>query len=112
MSDSITPEPRPTSYLVNVPRLASVSQLRTLKPLAEPPPFWWIRWVPTALLVIFLTYVVYVVGRVAIVPVLASLALAYVLNPMVEAFEGRGFSRIMSSVIALLLVGSAITMFV
>ena len=54
----------------------------------------------------------YVVGRVAIVPVLASLALAYVLNPIVESFEARGFSRIMSSVIALLLVGSGITLFV
>lgn len=111
MPNSITSARPPTGYLVNVPRLASVAQLRTLKPPAERPPFWWIRWVPTALLVILVTYFVYVVGRVAIVPVLASLALAYVLNPIVETFESRGFSRMIAAVVALLLVGSGIALF-
>jgi predicted PurR-regulated permease PerM len=68
--------------------------------------------VPTALLVAVLTYLFYIIGRVAIVPVLASLALAYVLNPVVEVFERRGFSRIISASLALLLVTACVLLFI
>jgi predicted PurR-regulated permease PerM len=67
--------------------------------------------VPTALFVVVIVYLVYVVGRVAIVPVLASAALAYVLNPVVEIFERRGFSRMVAALAALLLVTAAVLLF-
>jgi hypothetical protein len=47
----------------------------------------------------------YVAGRVAVVPVLASFALAYLVNPLVERFETRGLSRTVASIAALLVVG-------
>ena len=94
-----------------MPRLAPAPQPRPTKPPTEPAPFWWLRWVPTALLVIAITYLFYVVGRVAIVPVLASLALAYILNPIVEVFERRGLSRFMAALAALFSVGTSILLF-
>lgn len=67
-------------------------------------PFWWLRWVPTVVISILILYFLYVVGSVAIVPVLASFAVAYLLNPIVLQFEKRGISRPISSVVAILLV--------
>jgi predicted PurR-regulated permease PerM len=95
-----------------MPRLASPPQVRVVKPEEERPPFWWLRWVPTVLLVSLTLYLAYVIGRVAIVPVLASFGLAYVLNPIVEIFERRGFSRLMAALLALLLVTAAMVLFV
>jgi predicted PurR-regulated permease PerM len=43
--------------------------------------------------------------------VLASAALAYVLNPLVEIFQRRGFSRLWAALLALLLVTLAIAGF-
>ena len=68
-------------------------------------PFWWLRWVPAVVLTVLLLEILYVAGRVAIVPVLASFALAYLLNPLVERFETRGLSRTVASIAALLVVG-------
>ena len=42
----------------------------------EKSPFAWLRWVPTVVMSVLILYFLYVVGRVAIVPVLASFALA------------------------------------
>lgn len=83
------------------------------KPAASPykSPFWWLRWVPTVIVSALLLYFLYIVGRVAIVPVLASFALAYLLNPIVYEGEKRGLSRVWSSVIAILLVTLVITGF-
>ncbi len=75
-----------------------------LKPPDERMPFWWLRWVPSVVVSILVLYFLYVVGSVAIVPVLASFALAYLLNPIVYQAEKRGLSRTMSSIIAILLV--------
>jgi predicted PurR-regulated permease PerM len=94
-----------------MPRLAPAPQLRSIKPPPERPPFWWIRWVPTSLFVAVSLYLAYIIGRVAIIPVLASAALAYVLNPVVEIFERRGFSRLWSAVLALLAVTAATALF-
>ena len=98
-----------------MPRLATAAQQpRILHPPAgddERPPFWWIRWVPTTLFFLFVLYLGYVVGRVAVVPVLASAALAYVLNPIVEIFERRGFSRLWAALLALLVVTAAVAAF-
>src|SRR6187402_770097 len=97
-----------------MPRLATAPQPRTLKQTpgeGERPPFWWIRWVPTALFCAVVLYLAYVIGRVAVVPVLASAALAYVLNPIVEIFEKRGFSRLWAALLALLVVTVAVAGF-
>lgn len=94
-----------------MPRLAPIPQPRPVRPPLDRPPFWWLRWVPTALFISVVIYFVYVVGRVAIIPVLASLALAYVLNPIVEVFERRGFSRMISSLLALVIVTAFVVLF-
>ena len=71
-------------------------------------PFWWFRWVPTAVVSALLIYLIYVIGSVVVVPVLASFALAYLLNPLVYQFEKRGLSRLVSALGAILLVSLAI----
>lgn len=74
-------------------------------------PFWWLRWVPTVVVSTLILYFLYVVGSVAIVPVLASFALAYLLNPIVYQGEKRGLSRTVSAIVAILLVALAVTAF-
>ncbi|MGI8566040.1 MAG: AI-2E family transporter, partial [Pyrinomonadaceae bacterium] len=81
------------------------------KPPDERSPFWWLRWVPTVVLSVLIVYFLYVVGRVAIIPVLASFALAYLLNPIVHQGEKRGLSRTMAALVAILVVTLAITAF-
>ncbi|MDQ3221217.1 MAG: AI-2E family transporter, partial [Acidobacteriota bacterium] len=71
----------------------------------------WLRWVPTVVVSVLVLYFLYVVGKVAIVPVLASFAVAYLLNPIVYQGEKRGLSRTMSSIAAILLVALIITAF-
>lgn len=74
-------------------------------------PFWWFRWVPTVVISALLTYLIYVIGSVVVVPVLASFALAYLLNPMVYQFEKRGLSRTVSALSAIVLVSLAVGAF-
>lgn len=74
-------------------------------------PFWWFRWVPTIIVASIILYLLYVVGSVALVPVLASFALAYLLDPLVYQFEKRGLSRLWSAVIGILLVAMLIAAF-
>lgn len=80
-------------------------------PPEERSPFWWLRWVPTVVISALVLYFLYVVGSVAIVPMLVSFALAYLLNPIVSQGEKRGLSRTMSSIVAILLVTLVITAF-
>lgn len=94
-----------------MPRLAQAPQPRSFRPSPDHAPFWWIRWIPTAILTATVVYLAYIVGRVAIIPVLASLALAYVMNPIVEIFERRGFSRLWAALIALLIVTAVAILF-
>ncbi|MBA3770380.1 MAG: AI-2E family transporter [Blastocatellia bacterium] len=75
-------------------------------------PFWWLRWVPAVVVSAIIIYFLYVVGSVAVVPVLASFALAYLLNPIVYQAEKRGLSRTMSAILAVLLVSLVIAAFV
>lgn len=82
-----------------------------LKPPAETSPFWWLRWVPTVVVSVLILYFLYVVGSVAIVPVLASVALAYLLNPIVYQFEKRGLSRTFSALAAIVIVSLAVGTF-
>ncbi len=77
----------------------------------ERPPFWWLRWVPAALLVSVFLYLGYIVGRVAIIPVLASFAIAYVLNPITEQLAKRGFARPLSAILSILVVTLCVVTF-
>ena len=77
----------------------------------EKSPLAWLRWVPTVVMSVMILYFLYVVGRVAIVPVLASFALAYLLNPIVYQGEKRGLSRTMAAIVAILVVTLAVTAF-
>jgi predicted PurR-regulated permease PerM len=83
----------------------------TIEPPEERSPFWWLRWVPTVVVSAVVLYFLYVVGSVAIVPVLASIALAYLLNPLVRQGESLGLSRPVSALAAILLVSVVITGF-
>lgn len=74
-------------------------------------PFWWFRWVPTVVISAIILYIIYIASSVVLVPLLASVALAYLLNPMVRQFERRGLSRTISAVISIMVVGLAITAF-
>jgi len=74
-------------------------------------PFWWFRWVPAIVVAALVLYFLYVVGSVALIPVLASFALAFLLNPIVQMGEKRGLSRTVSAIVALLLVTLVITAF-
>ncbi len=81
------------------------------KPAEERTPFWWLRWIPTVVVSVLVLYFLYVVGSVAIIPVLASVALAYLLNPIVVQCEKRGLSRTVSALAAILLVTLVMTAF-
>lgn len=67
-------------------------------------PYWWFRWVPAVVVTVLLLDLLYVVGRLALVPVLASFALAYLVYPIVSQIEKRGLSRPVAALAALLLV--------
>jgi predicted PurR-regulated permease PerM len=82
-----------------------------IKPPEESSPFWWLRWVPTVVVSAIVLYFFYVVGKVVIIPVLASFALAYLLNPLVYRGERVGLSRVVSSVAAIFVVSVVIGAF-
>lgn len=56
-------------------------------------PIEWMRWLPAALLALVFVVAVFIGSRVILVPLLSSLALAYLLAPVVAWFERRGWSR-------------------
>lgn len=80
-------------------------------PPAERSAIWWLRWIPTVVLTLLILYFLYIVGSVALVPVLASFALAYLLNPIVSQGEKLGISRPIATALALLLVTLAVVAF-
>ncbi|RPH98332.1 MAG: AI-2E family transporter, partial [Zetaproteobacteria bacterium] len=67
-------------------------------------PLWWVRWVPAVVVTILFLNLLYVVGSLALVPVLASFALAYLVYPIVYQIEKRGLSRPVAALAALLIV--------
>ena len=71
------------------------------------PPFWWVRWVPVALLIAGLIALTIVIGGNVLVPLLVSFALAFMLEPLADWFQRRGRSR---SVAVLLTLVSAVLM--
>jgi len=78
----------------------------------EPPnarnPLEWMRWIPLALLALAFCAAVFIGARIILVPMLCSLALAYLLAPVVAWFERRGWSR--PSSVLLTISGAAVTL--
>lgn len=64
-------------------------------------PIEWMRWVPAALLAIAFLLFVFVSGRIVLVPMLISIALSYLLAPIVRWFERRGWSRSSSTLLGI-----------
>lgn len=64
-------------------------------------PIEWMRWVPAALLTMAFLGFVFVSGRIVLVPMLISIALAYLLAPVVRWFERRGWSRSSSTLLGI-----------
>ena len=71
-------------------------------------PLEWMRWVPLALLALIFCAAVFIGARIILVPMLCSLALAYLLAPVVAWFERRGWSR--PSSVLLTISGATLTM--
>lgn len=71
-------------------------------------PIEWMRWIPAALLAIAFLVFVFISGRIILVPVLISVALAYLLAPVVGWFERRGWSRSSSAILAITAVSLAV----
>lgn len=69
------------------------------------PPFWWVRWIPAALLITGLIALTIVIGGSVLVPLLVSFALAFMLEPLADWFQRRGHSR---SAAVLLTLASAV----
>jgi len=67
-----------------------------------------VRWVPFALLALVFCAAVFIGARIILVPMLCSLALAYLLAPVVVWFERRGWSR--SSSVLLTISGATVTL--
>ena len=76
---------------------------------ADDSPIWWLRWIPILVITLVVLQLLYVVGRVAIVPVLASFATAYLLNPLVCRLVDRGLSRALAAFVSLVVVGVVVT---
>lgn len=55
--------------------------------------FWWVRWVPAVLMLIACGLVAIRIGRNVIVPLALSFAVAFMLAPLVDWFEGRKLAR-------------------
>ena len=66
-------------------------------------PLEWMRWIPAVLFAGLIITLLLIGSRVILFPLLSSLALAYMLEPLVEAFEQRGWSRNLSVLATLVL---------
>jgi predicted PurR-regulated permease PerM len=78
------------------------------EPLHARNPLEWMRWIPLALLALVFFVAVFIGARIILVPMLCSLALAYLLAPVVAWFERRGWSR--SSSVLLTISGAAVAL--
>jgi predicted PurR-regulated permease PerM len=78
------------------------------EPLNAQNPLEWMRWVPLALLALAFCAAVFIGARIILVPMLCSLALAYLLAPVVAWFERRGWSR--PSSVLLTISGAAVAL--
>jgi predicted PurR-regulated permease PerM len=71
--------------------------MKDAEPTIPPPrrggPLEWMRWIPAALIVFVLIAGIAIGSRVILFPLLSSFALAYMLEPLVEWLQRRGWSR-------------------
>ncbi|MEP7273170.1 MAG: AI-2E family transporter [Acidobacteriota bacterium] len=61
----------------------------------------WMRWIPAVTLFLVVVTLLFAGARIVIVPLLASVALAYLLAPLTDWFERRGWSRMIAAVLTL-----------
>lgn len=66
------------------------------------------RWIPVAILALIFLAAVFIFARIILVPMLCSLALAYLLAPIVNWFERRGWPR--ASAVLMTMIGAATAM--
>ena len=66
-------------------------------------PFWWVGYVPSALLVLLVGWLMIYAGAPVLIPLLLSFALAFMLEPIADFFQKRGSSRNTAVLIALAL---------
>jgi predicted PurR-regulated permease PerM len=91
--------PRTTAQTLNdrVARLEGrLALLSTASPLN------WMRWVPVAILALVVVGALLFGARIVLVPLLSSVALAYLMAPIANWFERRGWSRSTASILALI----------
>ncbi len=72
------------------------------------PPFWWLGYVPAALLVAVLAYLAVAVGGSVLIPLLLGFALTFMLEPLADRLERSGRSRPSAVLLTLLLALLAI----
>ncbi len=65
------------------------------------PPYEWMRWLPAVVLGLLAFGGLVIASNVVLIPLLSSLALSYLLNPMVIWFERRGWNRATAVLLAL-----------
>jgi predicted PurR-regulated permease PerM len=71
-------------------------------------PFWWVRWVPVALVLAAVLAFLIFAGKSILLPLLASFALAFMLEPLVDWFEGRKWSRAVAVLLAMASASAAV----
>lgn len=94
-----------------MPRLAPAGSRHYSAAVEDRSPLWWLRWIPAAVLTAVILWLTMVIGQLAIIPVLSSFSIAYVVNPIVEWFERRRLSRPAAALVALALVSFGIVLF-
>ncbi|MBC8167002.1 MAG: AI-2E family transporter [Bryobacteraceae bacterium] len=94
-----------------MPRLAPAGSRHYSAAVEDRSPLWWLRWIPAAVLTAVILWLTMVIGQLAIIPVLSSFSIAYVVNPIVEWFERRKLSRPAAALVALTLVSLGIVLF-
>ena len=75
-------------------------------------PFWWFGYVPVALFVVALLYLIVTAGESVLVPLLLAMALTFMLEPVAARLESRGQSRSIAVLLtlftALVVVGAVL----
>jgi predicted PurR-regulated permease PerM len=92
----IEPPTGPTPAAETNPTLPSAASnlLSVSCPSTSPDPLQWMRWIPASLTVLLVAWVLLIGVRIILIPLLAAIALAYLLTPLVNRIERRGSSRI------------------
>lgn len=96
MRDAEQPQSLTRSLVERVARLEE-----RLEDSAVSSPLGWMRWVPVALLAILVGGALLFGARIVLLPLLSSVALAYLLAPVASWFERRGWSREVAAMLTL-----------